>query len=224
MKKSVVKPFYFLKRAGLVKKCRKVVNFCMLINYFLLVFTVLLMIACSENFPEPDQPAERMGGSSLTDQVLAEKKGQDASRSFTGRDSVGIAFKARVSGIFFTPEEDECKKMILEGSGKATHLAHIRVERSHCITEDFRITDGEFTYIGFKGDKIFGTYKGTRGPTRRDGSFTFEVKEEMTGGTGRFAGVEGKATVTGIYYPDDDQFSYTSDGWLLNTNANRQNN
>jgi hypothetical protein len=73
-----------------------------------------------------------------------------------------------------------------------------------------------------KSLKLTAMYKGTRGPTDSNGAFTFEVREEITAGTGRFEGVVGIVTSTGIIH-QNQFFSYSSDGWLLNTHTKRQN-
>lgn len=191
-----------------------------LFSRFSLILLMLVMIGCSESLIEPEEPDSHSRESLLTEEELAAKKGFMTSRRFTGRDSFGIAFKARISGTYSSLSGDESMTVMLEGNGKATHLAHTHVVRSHFMTKD-NITDGEVKYIGFKGDEILGIYEGSRGQNNRDGSFTFEVVEEITDGTGRFEGVEGKITTTGVFH-QDGTFSYTSDGWLLNTRANKQ--
>ena len=184
---------------------------------FNLLYLILFISGCNEDSLEPEILEAPSDVSQLEEGISAEKKSFKNSRfSFTGRDSIGVAFKAKVAGTFTDFSEDELWEG--NGNGKATHLAHIRVERSHWVTGDL-IENGEVTYFGFKGDALYGTYEGFV-QSNSDGSFAFEVVEEITRGTGRFEEVVGKLTTTGTMQLDGT-FSYTSDGWLLNTHANK---
>lgn len=190
-------------------------------NYFSLILLVLAMFGCSESLIEPEVPAKEREKSQFTEKELADQKSFITTSRFTGRDSLqGVTFKAKVSGTFSNVQEGVCQDMKLEGYGKAAHFGHVRVVRSHCIIET-GIANGEFLYTGAKGDEIYGTYEGRRSPMDSNGSFTFELEEKITGGTGRFAEVTGSLTTTGTFYPNEG-FSYVSDGWMLNTNSNKQ--
>lgn len=188
---------------------------------FTLIIFILTIYACSENLPEP--------------QVMLKEKDKEvfassdpyyaaSARSFTGRDSLqGIAFKSKVTGNYIIDFSDLAPKMILEGDGKATHLAHVKVFLSHNIVNENTIEDGEINYKSAKGDEISGTYEGKLDFVSSNDSYIFTIREEITSGTGRFDGVVGVINTSGILNADGS-FSYSSDGWLSNTKSNKNKN
>lgn len=88
---------------------------------------------------------------------------------------------------------------ITEARGLATPFGRVTLHMEHCPTMDAS-TDGEFVLTASNGDTIFGTYKGD---PPDDFSFDAEIGSwfhgqqtmVITGGTGRYAGATGTATM-----------------------------
>lgn len=199
---------------------------------FLMLFT-LFIFSCSENVPEP--PLSTGNSDDGVSNLANDHDRSNAARlAFTGRDSIlGFAFKTWASGnVIFKDNEIDMK-----GEGRATHMGNIDIFRSHSIAEFTgrdSIIGGEFIYVVAntsdddviiesrkKQDKVSGTYKGVI-EEHPDGSFSFEIREEIDTGTGHFEGVIGVLTTIG-QINSNGKFSYTSDGWMLNTHANKFN-
>jgi hypothetical protein len=199
----------------------------------ILITVALSVFGCSENLPEPQHPVD--GNGVLPGEIIKMEsdRGNAARLPFTGRDSIkGFAFKIWITGTY-TQTNDE---MFLDGTGHATHMGNVSILQSHFVTGRDSIVGGLFRYVVINGEKeddviiersakedeVTGTYKGVLGLVESDGSRTFELREEITSGTGHFDGVIGIINIEGVLYPDGT-FSFVSDGWMLNTHANKQN-
>lgn len=173
------------------------------------LLTVLLVAGCADGellTPEPPNDIDNTPDPSWHEEGILSRF------RFTGRDSFGVAFKARVSGTW--SEDEQCK--ILTGTGNATHLGQIDVEQSICGAGP-EITGGSFRIAGRTGGEVVGMYLPGGTLTEKGESFSITAKDTITGGTIQATPVEieaGKATMTGMLH-GDGHFTYQIDGWLL---------
>ena len=80
-----------------------------------------------------------------------------ALRLYTGRDSFGVAFDARISAEASAAANDAAcdgQTVDVSGSGQATHLGRIEVVQHHCLADGV-ITGGTFTYTALNGTKAY---------------------------------------------------------------------
>ncbi len=97
----------------------------------------------------------------------------------------------------------------LQGGGTATHVGKYTIVNSHCVDPVTGVlTDGTFTKTAANGDQLFGTYVGNSTviqPPAPVGIFSVTGTLTFTGGTGRFAGATGTATMAGSLQADFSQ-------------------
>ena len=107
----------------------------------------------------------------------------------------------------------------LEGGGTATHVGKYTIVNSHCVDPVTGVlTDGSFTKTAANGDQLFGTYIGTSSviqPPAPIGVFSVSGTLTYTGGTGRFAGMAGTATMEGTLEADFSQQPVTATSTLI---------
>lgn len=142
----------------------------------------------------------------------------------------GLPFKARSFEVVTQEgilEGSKCPafEVIAEGSGTGTHIGDFTVIRRHCFTPPDHpaftgevIHDGKYEITAANGDKLWGTYSGQlqptefgeQGPTR--GIIT--APSTIDGGTGVFAGAQGKFKAVGDYDLIRDQGTFKYYGWI----------
>jgi hypothetical protein len=88
-------------------------------------------------------------------------------------------------------------RAFLEGEGTATHLGRFTITLNHCGKPDLPLSDGHGTFVAANGDLLHITYFGVGGLTGAPPVFGFESRVTFVGGTGKFAGATGGATVVG---------------------------
>jgi hypothetical protein len=97
----------------------------------------------------------------------------------------------------------------LQGGGTATHIGKYTIVNSHCVDPATGVlTDGSFTKTAANGDQLFGTYVGNSTviqPPAPVGIFAVTGTLTYTGGTGRFAGTTGTASMEGTLEADFSQ-------------------
>lgn len=97
----------------------------------------------------------------------------------------------------------------LAGGGTATHVGRYTIVNSHCVDlSTGALTDGTFIKTAANGDRLFGTYSGSSAivqPPAPIGIFSVTGTLSFTGGTGRFAGATGTATMNGSLRGDFSQ-------------------
>jgi hypothetical protein len=92
----------------------------------------------------------------------------------------------------------------LAGGGQATHVGRYAVTNSHCLNFTTGVfTNGTFTKTAANGDLLRGEYTGTSrplpaGPNACVLRFELNTSLRFTGGTGRFAGAHGEATLIAV--------------------------
>jgi hypothetical protein len=92
----------------------------------------------------------------------------------------------------------------LAGGGQATHVGRYTVTNFHCL--DFAtgiFTDGAFTKVAANGDLLRGEYTGFSRPLPAGDDhcvlrFRLDTSLRFTGGTGRFIGATGQATLIAL--------------------------
>jgi hypothetical protein len=96
-------------------------------------------------------------------------------------------------------------------AGKSTHLGKFTGEGSHVLFPDFSFV-GRATWTAANGDQMFVTYAGQLFPgTDPDFPFAFEAVLIADGGTGRLAGAQGRAVMTGAFtgtFPGELYFDF----------------
>jgi hypothetical protein len=107
----------------------------------------------------------------------------------------------------------------LEGGGTATHVGKYTIVNSHCVDPSTgALTNGTFIKTAANGDKIFGTYTGSTSiiqPPAPIGIFSVAGTLSFTGGTGRFAGATGTATMNGSLQSDFSQATVPTEVTLV---------
>ena len=102
----------------------------------------------------------------------------------------------------------------LQGGGTATHVGKYTIVNSHCVDPITGVlTGGSFTKTAANGDQIFGTYVGNSTviqPPAPVGIFGVTGMLTYTGGTGRFAGIIGTASMEGTLTADFSQQPVTA--------------
>jgi hypothetical protein len=112
-----------------------------------------------------------------------------------------VPFKASETGTFqlLGPCDTTGIALDVTGTGDGTYLGHYSAHYRECFDPATgAVTDGSFTLTAANGDMIFGTYSGHVLPTDDPNVIVFEDPGVITGGTGRFAGVSGVMTASGV--------------------------
>ena len=108
---------------------------------------------------------------------------------------------------------------VLEGGGTATHVGKYTIVNSHCLDPATgAFTGGTFTKTAANGDQLFGTYVGNSTviqPPAPVGIFGVTGTLTYTGGTGRFAGITGTASMEGTLQADFSQQPVTATSTLI---------
>jgi hypothetical protein len=98
---------------------------------------------------------------------------------------------------------------VLEGGGTATHVGKYTIVNSHCVDPATgALTNGSFIKTAANGDQLYGTYVGNSSviqPPAPIAIFGVTGTLTYTGGTGRFAGTTGTATMEGTLTADFSQ-------------------
>jgi hypothetical protein len=83
--------------------------------------------------------------------------------------------------------------------GTARHMGEVGFHAVHCpLIVDGAIVDGSLTIVAANGDELYGTYSGSTEPIPATVGEVFLATIDIAfeGGTGRFAGASGTATLT----------------------------
>jgi hypothetical protein len=97
-------------------------------------------------------------------------------------------------------------QVALDGGGTASHVGRYSITNSHCLDLATGVfTNGTFVKTAANGDQLFGTYSGVGTvivPPAPIGQFRVSGTLTFTGGTGRFAGLTGTASMSGVQTTD----------------------
>lgn len=143
-----------------------------------------------------------------------------AQPSFAGAVSKQVPFKGRVAGTTAVPTapdipvvcEAPASRVDFTAAGNLTHLGQSEVRGAACNTvtgvefptAHVSVSDGQTIIEAANGDLLFGDYSGALA-VNLNCSADNEIDFALTimGGTGRFEGAGGVASVTGTQVPDD---------------------
>jgi hypothetical protein len=81
--------------------------------------------------------------------------------------------------------------VLVEATGKATHLGKFMLEIPHVVNRDNRTGIGTYEFSAANGDMLFADFTGQATPTATPGVLSIEETATITGGTGRFAHATG---------------------------------
>ena len=166
---------------------------------FVLVSTVLLATGCAgESTTEPEAGSAMAGSSGGL--AATRPASADCTTTFVPSDFTYPLLTIQIDGV--------CK---LRHGGRATLRATQRID----------VTNGSLTnlstYVAANGDEIHTSFAGTSTSPPGSADVTFVGEETYIGGTGRFAGASGRASVTGSATLAPDQSgvgAYQVDGWI----------
>ena len=117
-----------------------------------------------------------------------------------------VPFKGSLEGAAVTIVTDfPIRYVLVEGTGKATHLGKFTFAFPHTVHLPTRTAAGTYHFVAANGDKLTASGTGLSTPTMIDGVFYLSIVEEMivdsTLSTGRFAGATWGFTVKRLFNP-----------------------
>ena len=107
-----------------------------------------------------------------------------------------VPFKASMEGLE-TPSIPPSQPALLSASGEASHLGRFTFNLEADVSDDLSVATGSVQFTAANGDKIFGSFVGVATAINLP-IISIEEVITVTGGTGRFAGIEGSITLTRI--------------------------
>jgi hypothetical protein len=104
------------------------------------------------------------------------------------------------------------------GAGIVSHLGRMTGSATHCteftlLTEGVAIWDGVAVFVAADGSTITTRYSGWQDPPAGSVATVVTI-HELVVGTGRFAGVDGEWTLTGVFDVPSGTSSGTFSGWI----------
>jgi hypothetical protein len=146
-------------------------------------FTLAAAEACSTDITGTDMRSNQLSARS------------DASASASRTVPFKAHYVARIVG--FGPGPGCDGRLFLEGAGTATELGNFTITLGFCGRGDGTLDTGTGTFVAANGDLLYITFTGVS-----DGGYPtlhFTSYVTFTGGTGRFDGTTGTATVNGSF-------------------------
>jgi len=176
-------------------------------QYFVPVFMAVLLLAGCGNNPvtAPDMQQNTPTG----------QRDPLARIFFTGRDSFGMAFKAKVSNARLDPSGSGFD---IASTGHATHLGPIDVEQDLSVDEAGDTVRGAFTFTGQHGQMVLGKYKAARNERGHTDQYDLDGTFWITNHNIKATKAEtdtGWGDLTGTLDLGAKTMSYRMDGWLL---------
>lgn len=110
---------------------------------------------------------------------------------FRGSDQGGFQLPGACPG-------GSLEEVVINGTGQATQLGAYTYAATECFDPVSGAFAGSSTLIAANGDAITGTYEGQVSGTADPNVIAYQEEFELTGGTGRFAGVTGTLQVAGV--------------------------
>ncbi len=104
-----------------------------------------------------------------------------------------VPFKGSLEGVVtITPINPPIVFVLVEGTGKATHLGKFTVQIPHIVNRSNSTAVGSYQFVAANGDTLTADFTGYAEPTSTPGVLYIEETATITGGTGRFAHATGK--------------------------------
>lgn len=110
-----------------------------------------------------------------------------------------IPFRSRDVGTFTLPGPcgDGGLRVVIEGTGTATHLGRYTYEADECFNPVTGAFSGVPIITAANGEQLFGTYTGQVAPTSDPAVVSYVEQMSISGGTGRFSDAWGTFEVVG---------------------------
>ena len=135
-----------------------------------------------------------------------------------------VPFKARFALQGSPAGQGRCPTGLVQfditGGGFVSHMGATTDVQSHCFNfQTGAVTEGTYTFTAANGDSISGGYNAQLSPTA-PGIFAIDGQFTITGGTGRFEGVSGGGTASGVQSANGEA-SLTLAGSISSVGSNR---
>jgi hypothetical protein len=103
-----------------------------------------------------------------------------------------LRFKGCLEGdVTITPLAPPFVSVLVEATGKATHLGKFTLEIPHVVNRATRTAIGSYHFTAANGDTLSAAFTGQSTPTATPGVLAIVETATITGGTGRFADATG---------------------------------
>jgi hypothetical protein len=129
-----------------------------------------------------------------------------------------VPFKGFDAGTFGLPQlcSNGSLNVVIGGAGSATHLGQYAYSASECFDPSTGAFSGSATFTAANGDRAWGSYRGTVGTTSDPDVIAYRELLHVTGGSGRFANVDGELEIIGLANLTTGEYSQTIRGWITN--------
>ena len=125
-----------------------------------------------------------------------------------------VPFKGSLQGVVtITPINPPIVFVLVEGTGKATHLGEFTVQVPHIVNRSDNTAIGSYEFTAANGDTLIADFTGQATPTSTPGVLYIEETATITGGTGRFAHATGSFLCERLF----DTVAGTTDGSFKGT-------
>ena len=109
-------------------------------------------------------------------------------------------FKGNLEGdVVITPLAPPFVSVLVEATGKATHLGKFTLDIPHVVNAANGTAIGSYEFTAANGDTLTADFTGTATPTAKPGVLAIVETATITGGTGRFAGATGSFTTKRLF-------------------------
>jgi hypothetical protein len=111
-----------------------------------------------------------------------------------------VHFKGHLEGdVTITPLAPPFVSVLIEATGKATHLGKFTVEIPHVVNRANSTAIGSYHFTFANGATLTADFTGQATPSATPGVLYIEETATITGGTGRFAHAKGSFTVERLF-------------------------
>jgi hypothetical protein len=111
-----------------------------------------------------------------------------------------VPFKGRLEGdVTISPLAPPVLSVLVEATGKATHLGKFTLEIPHLVNAGKGTAAGSYEFTAADGDTLTADFAGKATPTATPGVLYIVETATITGGTGRFAGATGSFTTKRLF-------------------------
>ena len=111
-----------------------------------------------------------------------------------------VPFKGRFEGdVTITPLVPPFVSVLVEATGKATHLGKFTLDIPHVVNRAKGTAVGTYEFTTANGDTLTADFTGKATPTAKPGVLAIVETATITGGTGRFAGATGSFTTKRLF-------------------------
>ena len=121
---------------------------------------------------------------------------------FAGPTAAGekVPFKGSLEGVVTrTPVDPPFVFVLVDGTGKATHLGKFTLAIPHLVNPVDRTAAGTYEFTSANGDTLSADFTGASAPTATPGVLSIVETATITGGTGRFVGATGSFTTERLF-------------------------